>query len=1291
MATFGTLKEFCPASDSITTYLQRAKLYFTANKVPQELQVAILLTSIGASTYDRLCDLLAPDDPSTRTLKQISELLKSHFEPPRIEIAERFHFRKREQAPGEPIVEYDAALRKLATHCNFGANLETELRDQIVCGLQQESVQRQLLTKADLTYKKTMEMVKAAESAEKSARSLRTTTAPVDQVNLLPRSGALQDQKKECYRCGGNHLAVDCRFKLAICHFCKKRGHIARACMAKSKSSRGKQTHTIQEDWEEPVESTAPVEIYDLYHVQGKNRCPYMIQVVLNGAPLQMEVDTGASMSLISESTYLNLWEVSPKLQPTTIKLRTYSGQQLTILGALEVIVEYGEQRIMRSLLVVEGAGPSLLGRDWLEQIRLDWKSFAVQHVSSGITLEDLLSKHEPLFRSELGKARNITAAFHLEQQVTPRFCNARTVPYALGEKIEVELERLQKEGIIEPVPFSEWAAPIVPVMKQDGTVRICGDYKLTVNKVSKTDSYPIPRIEDLFARVAGGQKFTKLDIAHAYQQIPLQEESKMYVTINTHKGLFRYNRLPFGVSSAPAIFQRAMETLLKDIPGTVVYIDDILVTGKDDKDHVKNLDAVMTRLEAEGFTLKKSKCEFLLPRVEYLAHTITASGLQPSRRKTEAITNAPAPQNISQLRSFLGMINYYGKFLKNLSCQLAPLYNLLKKQSDWKWGVVEAKAFELVKKQLAEAPVLQHYDPTKAVSLSTDASPYGVGAVLCHVLADGTEKPIAYASRTLNAVERKYSQLDKEAMAIVFGVKRFHQYLYGRQFAIVSDHKPLQYLLSESRGVPVMASARLQRWALILGAYQYTISYRPGEKMANADGLSRLPLPESPASAEVPLPGEVVCLLQTLQSSPITAEQIRQWTTKDPILSRVRELVAKGWNENSDEQLAPYQKKKDELSLLDGCILRGNRVVVPAAGRARVLDLLHDGHPGIVKMKSIARQVVWWPGIDADLTSKVQQCEACQVNQKSPAVAPLHCWEWPKKPWSRIHVDHAGPFQGKTILVVIDAHSKWIEAVIVPSTSSAATIKVLRNLFATHGIPELLFSDNGTSFTSEEFSDFVLRNGIRHRTSSPYHPATNGLAERAVQVVKAGLRKTPEGDMDLRLARLLFKYRNTPHATTGVSPSELLLGRKPRTHLDLLHPDLTKRVEERQIAQKVAHDGSRKERLFQRGDNVYARNFQAGDKWFPGKIVEVLGSRSYKIKISSGASVRRHVDHIKSRAAREQELEDLLVPELEEAADADLPGNSEPELEAVATQPVAIRRSSRIRRPPERFQPVWS
>ena len=414
-----------------------------------------------------------------------------------------------------------------------------------------------------------------------------------------------------------------------------------------------------------------------------------------------------------------------------------------------------------------------------------------------------VLSKHGALFSSELGKAKHIEAKLHLDPEATPRFCNARPVPYALREKVENELNRLEREGIIEPVQFSDWAAPIVPVMKSDGSVRICGDYKLTVNKAAKLDAYPIPRVEDLFAKLAGGKRFTKVDIAHAYQQIPLEEESRQSVTINTHKGLFTYNRLPFGVHSAPAIFQRAMEGLLRDIPSTVVYLDDILISGKTEKDHLHNLDEILKRLEEEGLTLKKGKCEFMLEKVQYLGHVISADGLQPSESKTRAISAAPPPQNVSQLRSLLGMVNYYGKFLGQISTTLAPLYRLLKKRTPWRWGSAETEAFEQVKQQLVKAPVLEHYDPDKPLTLATDASPYGVGAVLSHVMSDGSEKPIAYASRTLNVVEIKYSQIDKEALAIVFGVKRFHQFLFGRKFAIVSDHKPLQYLLSEDKAIP--------------------------------------------------------------------------------------------------------------------------------------------------------------------------------------------------------------------------------------------------------------------------------------------------------------------------------------------------------------------------------------------------------------------------------------------------------------------------------------------------------
>ena len=289
---------------------------------------------------------------------------------------------------------------------------------------------------------------------------------------------------------------------------------------------------------------------------------------------------------------------------------------------------------------------------------------------------------------------------------------------------------------------FSDWAAPIIPVVKQDGNIQICGDYKLTINAVSKTDPYPLPRIEDIFASLSGGKSFTKLDLVHAYQQIPLTNDSKRYTTINTHKGLFRYNRLLFGSASTPAIFQRTMDSLLQDLPYACVYLNDILITGPTDEAHTKTLDEVLRRLNVAGVRLKREKCFFMLPSVEYLGHTISASGLQPIDRKIKALKDAPVPHNVSQFKSFLGFLNYYSKFIPKLSTLLAPLHRLLQKKSTWTWGPEQQGVFDRVKRSLTSDSVLAHYDPSKPLTLACDASPYGVGAVLSHKLNDGTEWP---------------------------------------------------------------------------------------------------------------------------------------------------------------------------------------------------------------------------------------------------------------------------------------------------------------------------------------------------------------------------------------------------------------------------------------------------------------------------------------------------------------------------------------------------------------------
>lgn len=279
--------------------------------------------------------------------------------------------------------------------------------------------------------------------------------------------------------------------------------------------------------------------------------------------------------------------------------------------------------------------------------------------------MDRLLNKHSQLFKDELGLIKGTTAKLSIDTNVQPCFCNFHSIPFSLRSRVEQELEHLQRSGVIEPVQFSDWAAPIVPVVKPNGSVRICDDFKLTVNKVAKLDTYPLPKIDDWFLQLAGGKHFSKLDLAHAYLQIALDEEFKQYVVINTYKGLYQYNRLLFGIHSAPAIFQCTIESILRGIPHVSVYIGDILVTGSMEAEHLQTLDRVLTQLYAAGVRLRRDKCAFMLKQVDYLGHSISAEGLKLSEDKVKAISKAPAPTNLTQLCSFLGMVNYYGKFLK--------------------------------------------------------------------------------------------------------------------------------------------------------------------------------------------------------------------------------------------------------------------------------------------------------------------------------------------------------------------------------------------------------------------------------------------------------------------------------------------------------------------------------------------------------------------------------------------------------------------------------------------------
>ena len=1011
-ATFGRIQEFDGDKEEWPQYVERLGHFFLANGIENaDKKRAVFLSVVGPATYKTLRNLVSPAKPGDKTYDELVEVLAKHYKPTPSEIVERFKFHSRFRKAGESVATFVAELRCLSEFCNFGKSLQDMIRDRLVCGINDEAIQKQLLSKPKLTYEQAVELALSLERAAQNIQDLKTRkegsghNQPRQQeVHGVSSTGSpVGSTGLTCYRCGNKgHTVAKCRVsKDMVCNKCGKLGYLQRACRGKKKGTQqprtGKWNKTqtvcqVQEGTEsEPEEET-------LCHVRSKNSTsspPIEVEVKVDDCLITMEVDTGASMSLMPVSTFKTLW---PRrgLQQSDVRLRTYSKNPIPVVGSCVVVVEYNGQTASQMLLViVEGSGPTLMGRNWLEKIRLDWRQ--IHHVYTP-SLNVVLDSYPAVFLGGLGTLQGFKAKIYVDPNAKPSFHRARSVPYALRDKVETELQRLQEEGTIESVEMAEWAAPIVPVLKHDKKhVRICGDFRMTVNPVSKLDKYPIPKVADPFSCLSKGKLFTKLDLSQAYQQLPLEDGSKQYVVINTHRGLFRYTRLPFGISSAPGIFQRVIERLLQGVKGVAVYLDDILITGSTESEHLKTLDEVLSRLDKAGLRVRKDKCEFMKSSVSYLGHRIDATGLHPLPDKVHAVNkDVPTPKSVHELRSYLGILTYYSKFLPNLSSTLYPLYKLLKKDVPWTWGPQQVKAFAASKDLLTSKRLLAHYDSTQDLTLACDASGYGLGVVLAHKASDGSEKPIGYASRTLTPAERNYSQLEKEALSCIFGIKKFHDYLFGRSFELVTDHKPLLGLLKEDRATPPQASARIKRWSLFLAGYEYTLVFRNTKAHANADALSRLPLPVVPETTEEE--PELVLLAEHLSDSPVTANDIRFWTKHDTKLSRVLQFQKQGWPTEGDRDLEPYSSKRFELSTYEGCLLWGTRIVVPKPGRDAVLQELHEGHPGITKMRALARMYVWWPGIDLDIERSVRLCRQCQEVQSSPPVAPLNPWKWPTR-----------------------------------------------------------------------------------------------------------------------------------------------------------------------------------------------------------------------------------------------------------------------------------------------------
>ncbi|XP_054287559.1 uncharacterized protein K02A2.6-like [Macrosteles quadrilineatus] len=558
--------------------------------------------------------------------------------------------------------------------------------------------------------------------------------------------------------------------------------------------------------------------------------------------------------------------------------------------------------------------------------------------------------------------------------------------------------------------------------------------------------------------------------------------------------------------------------------------------------------------------------------------------------------------------------------------------------------------AFVKGKDLLLSDRILIPFNPKLDLVVTADASPYGVGALISHRLPDNSERPVAFASRTLSPQEQRYPQIEREALALVFAVKKFHTFLYGRHFLMVTDHRPLTYLLGPTKNIPTLAAARVQRWAIILSTYNYDLVYKKGSEIPNADALSRLPCGNNSCDDDE---GEVNFFAAT-DELPITYKEISTATRYDPILSKVLDFTMHGWpNSTNDAQLTPYITRSSELSVDRDCLLWGRRVIVPEPYRKEIMMLLHKEHPGETRMKSLARSYVWWPNLDRDLEGVVKTCKICQTTRNSSSLTPLQQWSWTKHCWQRIHVDFA-TFDTKDFLIVVDSYSKWLEVFHMKTTTSSKTIEKLRSCFSAYGLPCTLVSDGGPQLTSQEFNDFLRANGILHVVTPPYHPASNGLAERAVQTTKRSfLRQLLEDDqsnksrtLQHRIDSFLFTYRNTPHTITGSTPAELFLRFKPRNHLSLLKPHLPSDLNKKII--KIENTSNKRRgsaRFFCVGEKVFVRSVrQEKVNWLPGTIVEIVSPVTYMAQVD-GRIRFVHADHLRPNLCRTEEEDVTIIP----------------------------------------------
>ena len=795
--------------------------------------------------------------------------------------------------------------------------------------------------------------------------------------------------------------------------------------------------------------------------------------------------------------------------------------------------------------------------------------------------LRNLLTNYEDVFsRDEYDLGSTNIVQHHIDTGDNRPFRQPlRPQPRAQLPVIDRLLDEMQQQGVIQPCQ-SEWASNIVLVKKKDGSIRFCVDYR-KLNSLTTKDAYPLPRVDICLNTLSGAAWYSTFDLRSGFHQVAMDPRDANKTTFVCHRGTYRFPKMPFGLCNAPATFQRLMDTVLSGLNYEVclAYLDDIIVFSHDLDTHLQRLELLFTRLREAHLKLKPSKCQVLQKQVSFLGFNVSSQGVSTDPAKIAAIRDWPTPKNLRQSRAFVGLCQYYRRFVSGFSEIAAPLHALTKKGARFEWTNECQQAFDQLKHALSTAPVLALPDNEGELILDCDASGYAIGAVLSQV-QNGEERPLCFASQLYNKHEKNYNVTRKELLAVITFVKKFRQYLLGQPFKIRTDHAALQWLKRTPEPIGQQA-----RWLEILEEYDYTIVHRPGRHHGNADALSRR---EDPGEEEPTVVAAIVQPPEAANSWPAAQEA-------DPDIQPVYDVVKSGSTPPSEDETTAFSAETKtlltqlpQLHLDNSNILYRDwqhrdqhfrQIVVPAASRRDIADQLHrglnGGHLGLRRAERQLQKRYYWPGWRHEVRQAQRRCEACArykkpQNPRQGQLQPMVVGE----PWERIGIDITGPHltsaRGNSyILTVIDHFSKWVELFPIRNQEASTVAKILVDrIICQHGCPIQILTDQGPNFESDLFRELNRMLDIDKVRTSAYKPSTNGNIERFHSTLHAMMAKLVDSKhrhWDEWLPHIAFAYRTSVPETTGYTPFFLTYGREARIPADLVYgapPDEDQRAE---------------------------------------------------------------------------------------------------------------------------------